>query len=990
MLVAEPVEPSADTETSAQDATEVSAPATVVAEIVDDAQPSKDAVEATAAVPVSSNLHSAAPPEKLDMTTVDFSSLKVILPREATGTTAVSPGDPFVLTDTAVLLEHESATDLEPFVVPAGGKDLPILVLELVEGDYSAKVSCAFEPALAVDPLCSIEESESEDEEEMEHTQDIQVSDIAPAVPMPKAESAPVPNPLAHSELLAILKDIIELPPVCPTLTKPYCLTVCSYEFAREYPYLDGKDVKYVEAYIASWIDKAIRKHWYHLIIGVLVLQLSSCIDLSGLHGRIASLGYPKLYPNDQTLTWNIIVPEGHRIRIYFTHFNLELSHLCEYDYVKLVSRGQEVAHLCGQESTDTEKAPGEGEVFYSLDNKMTVTFRSDYSNEKEFTGFEALFAAEDINECVKKNEDDEDPCDHFCHNYIGGHLCSCRRGFYLHTDKKTCKVDCKDETYTKNSGEISSPDFPGFYPKLTNCKYTIQAEEGFTILMRFLHFDVESHPEVTCPYDKLQIKANGKDLPPLCGDSLPPEMDTRSNKVDIVFTTDASGRNTGWQIQYTIKALPCPDLVPPPHGHFTPMKEQYVVKESFSLTCDEGYELVQGGRTHKSFTAVCRNNRQWDKVLPECSSKFHRFLTFGVVNISSADEAEKQELWVVDCGNPQDIDNGTFSFVSKSGVTTYNAIIKYECTGPYYSMKDDAVQYQCGAEGDWKETKTGKTTLPTCVPVVLFHYYTIKHALSSFLTDCGKRAKNHIPRIWGGEKAELGAFPWQALLRANEKIGGGALLQDNWVITAAHVVYKKDVSIKMGFINRAEDIFYKPQVEAIYIHPDYKDDETFRNDIALIKLKEKVPIDENILAICLPTKDDRFRVTEAEEDNHSGLVSGWGLTERQVLSRNLRYTQVNIINREKCEANYNQNSTAKKQYMVTENMICAGYEKGGKDSCGGDSGGALVFYDNLDRKWFIGGIVSWGLECGVAGQYGVYTRVGKYLDWINDTMNKK
>ncbi|XP_072283062.1 mannan-binding lectin serine protease 2 isoform X2 [Pyxicephalus adspersus] len=176
----------------------------------------------------------------------------------------------------------------------------------------------------------------------------------------------------------------------------------------------------------------------HHIIVGIIILPHAYCLLLSGLHGRIASPGFPKPYPNEQTLTWNIQVPEGHRVKLYFTHFNLELSYLCEYDYVKLTSKAKEVAHFCGKESTDTEKAPGDA-AFYSLDNKMTVTFRSDYSNEKEFTGFEAFYVAEDINECEKQNEDDEDTCDHHCHNYIGGYYCSCRPGFTLHTDKKTC-----------------------------------------------------------------------------------------------------------------------------------------------------------------------------------------------------------------------------------------------------------------------------------------------------------------------------------------------------------------------------------------------------------------------------------------------------------------------------------------------------------------------------------------------------------------------
>lgn len=59
------------------------------------------------------------------------------------------------------------------------------------------------------------------------------------------------------------------------------------------------------------------------------------------------------------------------------------------------MSSGTKVlATLCGQESTDTERAPG-NDTFYSLGSNLEVTFHSDYSNEKPFTGFEAFYAAE-------------------------------------------------------------------------------------------------------------------------------------------------------------------------------------------------------------------------------------------------------------------------------------------------------------------------------------------------------------------------------------------------------------------------------------------------------------------------------------------------------------------------------------------------------------------------------------------------------------------
>ncbi|XP_077755790.1 mannan-binding lectin serine protease 2 isoform X2 [Canis aureus] len=155
------------------------------------------------------------------------------------------------------------------------------------------------------------------------------------------------------------------------------------------------------------------------------------------LFGRLASPGFPGAYANHQERRWALTAPPGYRLRLYFTHFHLELSYLCEYDFVKLSSGTEVLATLCGQESTDTERAPG-NDTFRSPGSSLDVTFRSDYSNEQPFTGFEAFYAAEDIDECqVPPGE--APPCDHHCHNHLGGFYCSCRQGYVLHRNKRTC-----------------------------------------------------------------------------------------------------------------------------------------------------------------------------------------------------------------------------------------------------------------------------------------------------------------------------------------------------------------------------------------------------------------------------------------------------------------------------------------------------------------------------------------------------------------------
>lgn len=68
-------------------------------------------------------------------------------------------------------------------------------------------------------------------------------------------------------------------------------------------------------------------------------------------------------------------------------------------------------------------------------------------------------------------------------------------------------------------------------------------------------------------------------------------------------------------------------------------------------------------------------------------------------------------------------------------------------------------------------------------------------------------------------------------------------------------------------------------------------------------------------------------------------------------------------------------------QSTITGNMLCAGYRGDPRDTCLGDSGGPLMARNPQNSDWNQVGIVSWGETC--ATNYGVYTKVGNYLDWI-------
>lgn len=78
--------------------------------------------------------------------------------------------------------------------------------------------------------------------------------------------------------------------------------------------------------------------------------------------------------------------------------------------------------------------------------------------------------------------------------------------------------------------------------------------------------------------------------------------------------------------------------------------------------------------------------------------------------------------------------------------------------------------------------------------------------------------------------------------------------------------------------------------------------------------------------------------VADDTYSNGVGKAAGWGtLYENGSPSCVLRQVDVPIVDNEECsKTNYTGD-------LITENMICAGHEMGGKDSCQGDSGGPLM-----------------------------------------------
>lgn len=713
----------------------------------------------------------------------------------------------------------------------------------------------------------------------------------------------------------------------------------------------------------------------YHALCLALPEVSAHTVELNEMFGQIQSPGYPDSYPSDSEVTWNITVPEGFRIKLYFMHFNLESSYLCEYDYVKVETEDQVLATFCGRETTDTEQTPGQ-EVVLSPGTFMSVTFRSDFSNEERFTGFDAHYMAVDVDEC-KEREDEELSCDHYCHNYIGGYYCSCRFGYILHTDNRTCRVECSGNLFTQRTGTITSPDYPNPYPKSSECSYTIDLEEGFMVSLQFEDiFDIEDHPEVPCPYDYIKIKAGSKVWGPFCGEKSPEPISTQTHSVQILFRSDNSGENRGWRLSYRAAGNECPKLQPPVYGKIEPSQAVYSFKDQVLVSCDTGYKVLKDNEVMDTFQIECLKDGAWSNKIPTCK--------------------------IVDCGAPAGLKHGLVTFSTRNNLTTYKSEIRYSCQQPYYKMLHNTTVhsgvYTCSAHGTWTN-EVLKRSLPTCLPV------------------CGQPSRalpNLVKRIIGGRNAELGLFPWQALIVVedtsrvpNDKwFGSGALLSESWILTAAHVlrsqrrdntvipVSKEHVTVYLGLHDvRDKSGAVNSSAARVILHPDFNI-QNYNHDIALVQLQKPVPLGAHVMPICLPRPEP-----EGPAPHMLGLVAGWGISNPNVtvdeiilsgtrtLSDVLQYVKLPVVSHAECKASYESRSG---NYSVTENMFCAGYYEGGKDTCLGDSGGAFVIFDEMSQHWVAQGLVSWGgpEECGSKQVYGVYTKVSNYVDWLWEEMN--
>jgi len=239
----------------------------------------------------------------------------------------------------------------------------------------------------------------------------------------------------------------------------------------------------------------------------------------------------------------------------------------------------------------------------------------------------------------------------------------------------------------------------------------------------------------------------------------------------------------------------------------------------------------------------------------------------------------------------------------------------------------------------------------------------------------CGQPVRSS--RIVRGNDTIPGAYPWAVGIQFLDKLYcGGSLISSQFIITAAHCVKGINpdrIRLILGDHDRRRDEAHQQQrlIERVFIHPNFVK-KTFNNDIALVKMRSEVEFSDFIRPVCLPSWDRSY-------NGQNTIVVGWGkLSEGGLPANILQEVSVPIIPQKKCRHNTNYRTSE-----ITENMFCAGFDRGKIDACQGDSGGPAVWKGEGEHFFTQIGIVSWGQGCARGGYPGVYTRIGRYLEWI-------
>lgn len=291
---------------------------------------------------------------------------------------------------------------------------------------------------------------------------------------------------------------------------------------------------------------------------------------------EVGRLRYPASpgtqYSHGRNCAWVITTTWGKVLNLTFNEFHLEGSHDCQFDFLLIKDGGDDTAPTIGRYcGTDMPNTTG---IIVTTHNQVYLYFRSDVS--------------------------------------VAGD------GFNLRWN--TTDPVCGAQLFNAEYGVFNSPGYPGKYPHLRDCYWTIGVNFGKKIRFQFATLQLETHEN--CSFDFLEIRDGELETsPPLakyCSSTTPPPLVTSGSYAFIHFHSDDSLNDNGFHITYSsVPGVPgCGGVFTASSGALT--TPDFPNVHDHNLECDWLIRVAQGEHVKLTFTHLdiersspCR----WDYV---------------------------------------------------------------------------------------------------------------------------------------------------------------------------------------------------------------------------------------------------------------------------------------------------------------------------------------------------------------------------------------